>query len=116
VREGAGNALEACAAALDLFQRGSPPTAIFASTDIAALSAIRAARDAGLRVPRDVAIIGAGDIIAGEYSDPPLTTVGPESRDFSDVAQLVFSRLHAPELRAGRRIVKRWELKKRGSA
>ena len=116
VRDGAGNRHEALAAARELLASNDPPTAIFACTDIAAMSAIRAARDAGLRVPEDVAVVGAGDIDEGEFIDPPLTTVGPVQRDFRDVAELVFGRLSAREPLPGRNLVKRWELKIRGSA
>lgn len=116
VRDGAGNRHRAYAAARELLQEPDRPTAIFACTDVAALSTIRAARDAGLRVPDDLAVIGAGDIAEGEFVDPPLTTVGPEQREFRDVSELLFSRLQAREPPAGRRVVKRWELKVRGSA
>ncbi|MBO0792412.1 MAG: substrate-binding domain-containing protein, partial [Ktedonobacteraceae bacterium] len=69
------------------------PDAIFATSDKAAISIIWTVRDAGLRVPEDVAIIGVGNIPEGESTSPPLTTVGPASSDFRAVAQLLFSRL-----------------------
>lgn len=115
VRTGAGNRREALASAGDLLRSAQPPSAIFACTDVAALSAIRAARDAALRVPEDVAIIGAGDIAEGEFADPPLSTVGPETRDFAEVSELLFDRLRARDSVPGRSRVKRWALKVRGS-
>ena len=51
------------------------PTAVFAVNDATALGVIRAAREAGLRVPQDVAVVGFDDINMAELTDPPLTTV-----------------------------------------
>lgn len=51
------------------------PSAVFAVNDAMALGVIRAAREAGLRVPDDVAVIGFDDIDMAEVADPPLTTV-----------------------------------------
>ena len=51
------------------------PDAIVAFSDYIALGAIRAIKEAGLRIPRDVAITGFDDIELEQYSDPPLTTV-----------------------------------------
>jgi LacI family transcriptional regulator len=49
--------------------------AIFAHNDISAIGAMQAVREAGLRVPDDVAIIGFDDIPSATHTDPPLTTV-----------------------------------------
>jgi LacI family transcriptional regulator len=50
-------------------------TAIFCFNDIAAIGAIRALKDAGLTVPRDVSVVGFDDIQSAAYSTPSLTTV-----------------------------------------
>lgn len=50
-------------------------TALFAYNDLSAIGAIRALREAGLEVPRDVSVIGFDDIQAAGYSVPSLTTV-----------------------------------------
>lgn len=63
------------AAAADLLSRSDRPTAIFASNDLQALGAYRAAREAGLRIPEDVSIVGFDDLPVGAWVDPPLTTV-----------------------------------------
>jgi LacI family transcriptional regulator len=52
-----------------------PPTAVFAVSDRAALGAIDAIREAGLRVPQDISIIGFDDLANAEHAVPPLTTV-----------------------------------------
>ncbi|MER6756462.1 LacI family DNA-binding transcriptional regulator [Micromonospora echinofusca] len=45
----------------ELLRRGDPPTAIFAACDEMAMGAMTALRDAGLRVPQDVSVIGVDD-------------------------------------------------------
>ena len=58
-----------------LLQRGLPFSALFAGNDVVALGAIGAARANGLRVPRDLAVVGFDDIPLAAHFDPPLTTV-----------------------------------------
>ncbi|MFJ8581283.1 LacI family DNA-binding transcriptional regulator [Micromonospora sp. NPDC093277] len=48
-------------ATAELLTRGGPPTAIFAACDEMAMGAMTALRDAGLRVPQDVSVIGIDD-------------------------------------------------------
>jgi DNA-binding LacI/PurR family transcriptional regulator len=59
----------------DLLARGRPFTALVAGNDRMALGAIRALREAGLRVPEDVSVVGFDDMPEAAYFDPPLTTV-----------------------------------------
>lgn len=51
------------------------PTAIFAISDKAALGALAAVRDAGLRAPDDIALVGFDDLPDSEQVTPSLTTV-----------------------------------------
>ena len=51
------------------------PTAIFAANDPAAIGAMGALSEAGLKVPEDVAFVGAGNIHYGDMLRIPLTTV-----------------------------------------
>lgn len=51
------------------------PDAIFAASDTMALGAMRAVRDAGRRIPEDIAVVGFDDLPFAARSDPPLTTV-----------------------------------------
>ncbi|QHW32743.1 LacI family transcriptional regulator [Paenibacillus rhizovicinus] len=51
------------------------PTAIFAQNDMLAFGAIRAVREAGLRVPEDISVVGFDDLDACACIHPPLTTV-----------------------------------------
>lgn len=50
-------------------------TALFAGNDTIALGALAAIRQAGLRVPEDIAVIGYDDIPVAAYAAPPLSTV-----------------------------------------
>ena len=49
--------------------------AVFAASDLMAHAALRTLREAGRRVPADVAVIGFDDIETAAYTDPPLTTI-----------------------------------------
>jgi DNA-binding LacI/PurR family transcriptional regulator len=51
------------------------PRAIMATNDWTAMAVLRAARDAGLHVPEDVAVTGFDDLPLAPYLEPPLTTV-----------------------------------------
>ena len=62
-------------AAKNLLEKGRNFTAIFAMSDVMAIGAIRSLRDAGLRVPEDVSVVGFDGLTVGEYMTPRLTTV-----------------------------------------
>ncbi len=51
------------------------PDAIFAASDIMAIGAMRAVREAGLRIPEDVGFVGFDDLPIATLSDIQLTTV-----------------------------------------
>ena len=51
------------------------PTAVFAANDSMAIGALAAFRDAGLRVPDDIAVAGFDDVPIARYVSPPLTSV-----------------------------------------
>jgi DNA-binding LacI/PurR family transcriptional regulator len=55
--------------------KGDAPDAIFAASDVAAMSALRALTEAGLDVPGDVAVIGYDDVTLAAHTSPPLTTI-----------------------------------------
>lgn len=53
----------------------TPPDAIFAHNDSAAMACIRAVSNLGLRVPQDVSIVGYNDIPPASFFCPPITTI-----------------------------------------
>lgn len=72
----ADHALDAgAAAARRVLAFDVQPTAIVCAGDVLALGAIHAVREAGLRVPEDIAVIGYGDIPFAAVSSPALTTI-----------------------------------------
>ncbi|MEO8465707.1 MAG: LacI family DNA-binding transcriptional regulator [Gammaproteobacteria bacterium] len=68
--------------------------AIFAASDVIAISAIRALTDAGRSVPRDVAVVGFDGIAMAAHTNPPLTTVRQDlERGAKALVDLVFRRI-----------------------
>ena len=51
------------------------PDAVFVASDTMALGALRALREAGIRVPRDIAIVGFDGLPSSESAIPALTTI-----------------------------------------
>lgn len=51
------------------------PTAIFAANDMTALGVYRAAKEAGLRIPEDLSVVGFDNLHDSAYMVPALTTV-----------------------------------------
>jgi DNA-binding LacI/PurR family transcriptional regulator len=58
-----------------LLHSGESFTAAFIASDNVAIGAKSALRDANLRVPDDISLVGFDDIPWAQYSDPPLTTI-----------------------------------------
>jgi LacI family transcriptional regulator len=70
----------------ELLERATPPTAIFATSDLGALGVLEAARRAGARVPDDLSVVGYDDTPVAQWSAPPLTTVGQNMRGLGQIA------------------------------
>ncbi len=51
------------------------PTAVFAASDSMAIGAIKAIRNANLRVPEDISVVGFDDVPSAVSIEPELTTV-----------------------------------------
>lgn len=61
--------------AKELLESSNPPDAIFAGNDTTALSIILYAKEKGIRIPEDLAIMGFSNEPFSEYLSPSLTTV-----------------------------------------
>ena len=73
----------ACRAARRRLQRRPGPTAMLAGNDTAAMGALDAARELGLRVPEDLSVVGFNNQPETEQTDPPLTTVSVPRRELA---------------------------------
>ena len=71
--------------------------AVFASNDPSAIGAMKAIWHAGLRVPEDIAVVGAGDIAHGDLLRVPLTTVSWSKEEVGRrAAELILDQIEAP--------------------
>ena len=75
VKKGTWNPESGYLLGTELLQGKARPTAIVAANDQMAFGVIKAAKELGLRVPEDLAVVGFDNIPLGSYFDPPLTTV-----------------------------------------
>jgi LacI family transcriptional regulator len=74
-------------------KEGGVPGAIFAVNDPAAIGAMQAFEEAGLRVGRDVALVGGGNIHYGDMLRVPLTTVSWSRSEMGQQAARLLLRL-----------------------
>jgi LacI family transcriptional regulator len=72
-----------------LLAEGKPFTAVFVASDNVAMGVKAALREAGLRVPEDISLMGFDDIPWAQYADPPLTTVHLQAQELARRACLV---------------------------
>jgi LacI family transcriptional regulator len=75
VKRGTWNPESGYLLAKELLEGPERPTAIFSANDQMAFGVIKAGRELGLAVPRDLAVVGFDNVPPGSYFDPPLTTV-----------------------------------------
>lgn len=80
------------AAIQQLLASGITFDAVFAASDLIAIGALRALRDAGQSVPGDVSVMGFDDIPAAAYARPAITTV---RQDTARAGQLLVEKLVA---------------------
>jgi DNA-binding LacI/PurR family transcriptional regulator len=90
---------------------------LFCITDTVALGALRALRDAGRDVPRDIKVIGFDALELGEYTNPRLSSVDPGHDYMARTAvDMLIERIEEPDReRAPREIVSSFLLRERES-
>lgn len=69
-----------------MIDEGDRPRAVFAENDLMALGCLQAARECGLRVPEDVAIVGFDDIPFASFPEVQLTTIRQPTYDMGRMA------------------------------
>ena len=90
--------------------------ALFAASDVMALGAMSAIRRAGLRVPRDIAVVGYDDSALALFSDPPLSSVRQPIEEMGrEMARAMLAQL-GPSRQVPRSVVLATELVVRGSS
>lgn len=73
-------------AALDIFDSGAPPDAIFCANDQMAIGVLYAMRERGLCAPADIAVIGFDDIPLARFTQPSLSTIGASRFEWGTAA------------------------------
>ena len=76
-----------------LLQQNNTPTAVFAASDAMGVGAIKAAKEAGLRIPDDISIMGFDNNIISRACDPELTTIGQPVKDLGKNAMEILNKV-----------------------
>ena len=84
-------------AARKLLQARPDITALFASNDLMALGALRAAAEMGLKLPQQLSIVGFDDIELGHFVFPALSTVGCSIQELGrEAGRVLIERIEHP--------------------
>lgn len=76
----------------ELLKRKELPTAVFAASDTIAFGAMKAIKEAGLKIPGDISVIGFNDEEMSAFSSPSLTTIHAPAYDMGQHgANLVYA-------------------------
>jgi len=95
VRLASYSLIQARQVAREFFSLPTPPTAIFSATDLQAMGVMMAARQQGLKVPGDLAVMGFDDLDMAEVME--LTTIRQPLVESGQVAvELLLGRLETP--------------------
>jgi LacI family transcriptional regulator len=93
-------------AAQRLLASKCPFTAVFAFNDVSAIGATRALHEAGLRVPKDVSVVGFDDVQSAAFQNPALTTVRQPLRTMGLLAaEAIIRQIMSPSERPSSRQV-----------
>lgn len=87
------------------FRDHSPPSAVVAVNDVTALGVIDAALDLGLRVPKDLSVVGWDDAFPAALRTVQLTTIHQPGEDMGRAAVSLVLRQPAPEPRAPEAVI-----------
>jgi LacI family transcriptional regulator len=100
-----------------LLESRSQIDAVFAANDPAAIGAMKAVWEAGLSVPDDIAIVGAGNVVHSDLLRVPLTTVSWSKEEMGRrAAELILDQIGPHPKGPFRRVIVPPELIVRGSS
>ena len=68
------------------------PTALVAISDLMALGAVRAVQEAGLSVPKDIAVVGFDNIVYASMGEPQITTIAQPQYELGRTAMEILLR------------------------
>nr|WP_288359281.1 LacI family DNA-binding transcriptional regulator [uncultured Pseudomonas sp.] len=98
----------------NLLDAGEKPDFIFCSSDTVALGVLAEASTRGLNVPADIAVLGFGDTLNGQFANPALSTVSVNASDMGQqVAEALLRRFDGQPTES--RVDTRFAIIERGS-
>lgn len=99
-----------------LLQLDPPPSAVFVANNLMAVGALRACKEAGLRLPEDLSFVSFDDFDLGDLLTPAITTVSRPTTEQGELAMsLLAERLASEPSSPGRRCVLETRLSVRDS-
>jgi len=88
------------AAALQLLALKQPFDAIFCASDLIAIGVIKALRERGKEIPKDIAVVGYDNIPLSEFIRPTLTTVQQDTKLAGEVlVETLLARIHEKDVK-----------------
>lgn len=79
----------------ELLRLPNPPTAVFTANDLQAHGVYEAARQAGVRIPDELSVVGFDDLPFTQWAGPPMTTVRQPLTDMgATAAEMVVELAH----------------------
>lgn len=94
------------AAMTELLGLRRPPDAVFVANNLMTLGALRAIMRLGLKVPRDVGVVGFDEVPWAELIQPRLTTVAQPAVEVGrEAARMLLARIASPEAETRRRVL-----------
>lgn len=94
VSEGEASMSDGYAPTMRLLAQPSPPTAIFSASNLMTIGALRAIRELGIAMPRDLALVAFDDVPLLSVYDPPVTVVVQPARELGLTAgRMLMARL-----------------------
>ncbi|WP_421920447.1 LacI family DNA-binding transcriptional regulator [Marinifilum sp.] len=105
-------------AVLELLKRSNRPDAFFAINDDLAIGAIAAAKELGLKIPEEVAVVGFSNSRRSRYMEPSVSTMDQNPKQVGrEAAKLLFDQLeNKPDSKAIKEVVVQADLVVRTSS